>query len=248
MTEFSLTPFELPTEISFPAAAVEKKKELLAEAGLVVAVKNAGQNATQSDIVGRILAWVKEIEADALEIRRPLTAMHGKVCALEQAFVKELKEEAWRLGQLAEPWVQLEVARQKNEETLKRQDLTDVERERLEAELKATTLDEKQAVREEYQMRAAVVSARPLAPPGIAKNQKPKWVWKFTATNLLEVAKFAPDCVAMELKARETTDKLIMLAGVPDKDKTYTGIPGLVATSVFECKPRATKPGKVVEV
>lgn len=212
--------------------SVIARDEHLADASLIARVHSAEHNEQAQQIVNHLHKLRKECESARTEIKRPLIEAGRLIDKAAKDFSGPIETEIGRLGRMQGDFLQAEIARQKAEAAKAAKELADAEREKLAKLAEAKTIEEAQNIREEYQERAAVESARVVAVAApVADGQRVREDWQIEVMDVAELYKHYPKCV--DLTPRMSEIRMLLDLGHHPA--------GVVAKKVIKTGPAAIR-------
>jgi hypothetical protein len=215
--------------IFIPPKALALKKSTLKLAAKIEAVTDAKSNEKAVEIQTIIAGILKEAETVRVEAKKPILD-RGKIIDNQiKEFIKELGEANWRLGRLTGEWRQLEDKRMAAEQAKANEELSRLERERAEATTKVQSVEELDAVNEQFDERAKAAQAPVVAAPAKVTGQTVRTEIKLEVFDINALYLKYPGCVRMEpnlTAIKALLDAKIQLPGV----RSWTETVGTVRT------------------
>lgn len=196
---------------SIDSMSVVVRDEHLAEASLIAKVTSAEQNEQAQQFVNHLHKLRKDCESARVEIKKPLIEAGRLIDKAAKDFVGPIDAEIARLGRMQGDFLQAEIARQKAAAAQAAKELEDAEREKLARLAEAKTIDEAQAIREEFQEKAAEASKAVAIAPPTAQGQRVREDWEIQVMDVAELYKHHPKCV--ELTPRMSEIRMLLDLG-----------------------------------
>lgn len=222
---------------SMSQAAAEQKEMALAAGALIGKVTNAEENKAAAEALIKIQEVIRAIEKDRQLIKRPLIDYGKQIDATAAAFVKDLVEDATRIGGMASDFAAIERMRQQAAIAMENERLTALERER-EAELaKVKTHEEADEVKQKFSDLVAQTSV-PIPAATRAEGQRITEEWEIVVNDVHALYRMHSQCV--ELRPRLTEIKSLLNTG--------SKVAGVTATKVVKAGVRLAPQRKAIDV
>lgn len=207
--------------VSFTDGALALKESILANTGLIAHVNDGDEQkvavAAQQDLAGLLNRAEKARKA----AKEPVLQFGRAIDDAAKVFCRELKEEQVRLAELVGSFQQLEQKRIEAARRAENERLSALERERARALAEAKTMDEVDAVQEQFdrKTRDAAPPVEAITPARV-EGQRIHEEWNITVTDIWLLAKAHPACVKIEPRLSEI--KTLLNAGVKVAGVTAT--------------------------
>ncbi len=157
-------------------------------AALIGRVDNADQNEAAVKATVEIARVLKLAEEARVAAKEPVLKFGKTIDETAKTFVADLKTEQMRLCGLTGSFMQLEQAKARAAAKLEQDRLDALEREKAEAQSKATSHEQLEAIAETFNNRAVQEAPKIVAPPRSAQ-QTVKEDWEFEVTDYALLAK-----------------------------------------------------------
>lgn len=195
--------------ISFTPEAQLMLTEALESAAMIAKVDSAISQELAVDAQKSLARITKLVEDARKEVKAPVIAFGKAIDDAAKTFVKSATEELTRVSTLIGDFHQAELAKQRSAEAAQKAELDKVEKAREEALSKADTIDQREAIREEYAQLAAVTQTPTVAPARV-EGQRIVEDWEFEVVNPAVLAQMHPTLVKIEPRKSEIKDALKM--------------------------------------
>ena len=181
--------------------ALAMRDDALAFSSLLATVENEDQNAAAVKAMESLAYLIRGCEKARKEIKLPVVDLGRDIDAKAKEFTEPLKNEELRVARIVADYQQLELAKRRAAEAARNLELDSLERAKQEELAKATSLEEHQAIREEYDQRAEVLPS--VMPPTRAAGQVIREDWDIHVTDIWALARAHPSCVKIEPRLSE---------------------------------------------
>lgn len=170
------------------------KADALEKVAMIVRVNDA--ESQEKAVAGQkaVLAVIRAVEKARQAAKEPILALGRALDAKAAEFVELLNEEGMRVAGLINDFQQKERVRIQAEAELQDNALTRLDREKAEKLSLAESVEEQDAIRQEYSHKEHLAST-PIAPPPRARGQMVKPDFEITVTDVHELYRFHPNCV-----------------------------------------------------
>lgn len=213
--------------ITFTEAATKMKESALEVSAMVGKVDSAE---TQQEAVN-----AQQAIADALNLvekareacKKPIIQFGRAIDTAAKKFIEDLQKEQRRIATLVGDYQQLEQERVRAAQQAENERLAALERERAAKIAQATTHEQVDQIREEFNERAATEGPREPIAPVRAEGQRITEDWEVTVTDIHLLYRAHPTCVKVEPLVGEIKGLLkagVQVKGVLAKRVTKAGV------------------------
>lgn len=225
--------------ISFTHEAETRRIEALAEASLVTAVENSNQQQMAVDALQVVSALLKEVESQREEIKKPVLLFSRKIDESAKTFREEklphrvfkesLSAAKLRIEKLLADYVALQNTRIRAEQNQFSQSLSALETEREAKIANASSIEDIEAIREDYAQKAAALGPCPVAEK--ADGQMNRNDIEIEVTDIWLLARMHPTLVKCEPKRMDIKEAI----------KAGLNVQGVTWKEVVKVSARPTK-------
>lgn len=221
MNELAIIP---PIDDRSPQLTAEGEQLIqaaLASSALIGKVSNEIENkiAVESQIQLKQVASL--LEKTRVEVTKPALEFQRKVKAFFDSKAVDLKSELMRTGRLTGDYASLQLAKARDAENARKEELSRLEKERKDALAAVASHEEREVVQAHYDERARIESP-PVVAPDRAAGQVIKTDLDITISNIWDLARAHPSCVKIE--PRNSEIKSLIRAGVKVAGVTWTEV------------------------
>jgi hypothetical protein len=188
-------------EVQTVGEALAMRDDALAFSRLLATVENDDQNAVAVKAMESLAFLIRGCEKARKEIKLPVVDLGRDIDAKAKEFTEPLKVEELRVARIVADFQQLELAKRRAAEAARNLELDSLEHAKQEQLAKATSLEEHQTIREEYDQRAEVLPA--VMAPTRAEGQVLREEWDIQVTDIWALARTHPSCVKIEPRLLE---------------------------------------------
>jgi hypothetical protein len=196
--------------ITFTKEARRQKSEALEVSALIGKVTNADENAKAVAAQTLLQSIVSLTEKARKACKEPVLEYGRAIDESARQFIEEPKSELTRVSAIVGDFAALELAKQNAAERLRNAELADLDRQRAEAQAKATSHDALDAINAHFDNKAKDV-APPPASATRASGQRIANDWEIVVTDIHLLYRHHPNCVKLEALTGEI--KNILKAG-----------------------------------
>lgn len=207
--------------VSITPTALAQRDEVLAFAKLVTVVKSNDDQQWAIDALDAVNTLLRAVEAQREEIKRPVLLYGKKIDETAKGFredrsgVESLSAAKLRIERLLSDWVSLQNARIRAEQQCFNNNLLALEQEREAKIAKATSIEEVDAIREEYCIKVAEMGPQPSLEK--AEGQINKSDVDIVVEDVHLLARMHPNLVTITPKKQEIKDAIkagVKISGV----------------------------------
>jgi hypothetical protein len=159
-------------------------------------VASAAENRLAVQAQAALQSLVSAVEKARKACKEPVLTIGRKIDQAAKDFVNDVDADLIRVSRLIGDFAQLEQARARAAEKLHKDELSRLERERAEAQAKATSHDELDQIAEDYCQKAAAIQTPP--EPVRADGQRITNDWEIVVTDIHKLYRHRPYCVKLE--------------------------------------------------
>jgi hypothetical protein len=239
MSDALITRDDARLSVTFTEAANALKEQALAVAGVIGKVATADDNAAAFQAQQAIQSILSRAEKARVECKAPVLEYGRRIDASHSKFVEEIKDEMTRVSALIGDFQMLEAAKARAAAKLLQDNLAKIERERAEAEAKAKSHDQLDAIQEHFNNKAAEAFSDVRTPePARADGQIIRHDWEITVTDIHKLYRAHANCV--DLKPRLSEIKELLKAGVTPQ--------GVIAKPIIKPGARVPRERTAIDV
>lgn len=209
-----------PVAISFDQEALKMRAEALESSALIAKVNDPKTQAEAVAAQTKLLTVIRAVEKARKAAKEPLLEFSRQLDQQASQFVVELDEEGNRIAALVNEYQEKERVRLAAEADLQNESLDRLEREEKEKLACADSLEEQDAIREEYCRKRYLLA--PVKAPPRAKGQLVKRDYDVTVTDIHLLYRTHPNCVKLTPLISEI--KALLAVGVTPKGVTATQV------------------------
>ncbi len=209
MTEALIIRDDSRLTIRFTQSAIARRDQALADSALIGRVADAGEQKIAVGALAGIEQITREVEAARKEAKAPVIQFGREIDDTVKEYTSELIPEKMRLAGIIGDFQQLELARVRAAEAARRLEEDKLERERQDQIARAASLQEVDAVNEEFSRKQADL------PPVIhqkAQGQVVREDWDITVTDVHALYRAHPPCCKLTPLLSEI--RILLDAGV----------------------------------
>lgn len=195
--------------IQFTPEAHVMLTEALESGAMIVKVDSAIGQELAVDAQKSLAKIVKLVEDARKEVKAPVITFGRAIDDAAKKFVESAAKELTRISTLIGNFQQAELAKQRSAEAAQKAELDKVEKAREEALAKADTIEQREAIREEFAQLTAVIPT-PTVSPARVEGQRIVEDWEFEVVNPQVLAAMHPGFVKIEPRKSEIKDALKM--------------------------------------
>lgn len=224
-----------PITISFDQEALAMRAEALESSALIAKVDDTKSQETAVAAQAKLFTVIRAVEKARQAAKEPLLKFAKELDGRARDFVSEIHEEGNRVTALINKFQEKERVRLAAEADLQNAELDRLEREEKEKLACADTLEEQDAIREEYCRKRYILP--PVEAPARAHGQVVKRDYDVTVTDIHLLYRTHPHCVKLTPLISEI--KSLLAVGVTPK--------GVIAQLVTKATVRSEKPEPPIE-
>jgi len=210
--------------------------EVLVRSGAIKSVNDAREQALACEAQASLARYIRAVDNAAESAKKPINEIRAKIIALNKSLIARVDAEGNRIGKLVSDFQIAENNRVAAARRLQDAQAHQIERERDQKLLEARTLEQQQAIKDEYVEQIAAVAA-PIAPVK-AEGQVVREDWTVQVVDIWLLARTMPACVKIEPRLAEIKD--LLNQGVK--------IPGILAEKVTKSTVRLGREREAITV
>jgi len=224
--------------VTIPDDARERKAHAMGVSLFVNRVTNADEQAKAVEAQQLLKTLASDVEKSRKEIKKPIIEFGRMIDDTAKEFTESLKAELNRTGKLVGDFVALEEAKIRAAEAKRVKELQEAERKREEAIAEAKSLEEKEAIQEDFCNAQEEITQAAPPPPARATGQIVRHELKPDVVDPWLLARNHPELVTITPRMRDIKDRI----------NNGEKIAGVVSKRVVVSTVRASKPREAIDV